>query len=144
MNLKTTFIALAAAVMLTFAGPATASHDGPHEGSRDYRMNFYACIDKDAVLEGANLWVNGTGIVELSDFILQKSKEKTPEGYPICTTISGYSIPLTLVGTFNRMSDNKVLYILEIAYGGFSQPLYVYSTAPLHPAETKKSEERGV
>ena len=144
MNLKTTFIALAAAVMLTFAGPAAADHRGPHEGESKYRMNFYACIDKDVAIEAANVWVNTTGFKELEAFIFSKSKERTPDGHPVCSSISGVSAPLALVGTFNRLSDNQLMYVLKVNLDRFSKPLYVFSLKPLHGPVEAEPKGRGV
>ena len=125
---KMMMMALAAVVLLV--GPVAADHRGPHEGERQYAASIYACIDKEVALEAGYIWQNGTGTTELTAFLEERTREKTPEGYPVCASIGGIVTPIVVVGTFNRLSDNKILYIISMKYNGFTPTLYSFSFIP--------------
>ena len=128
MMFKKMMMSLAAVMLL--AGPATANHSGPHEGVPIFISSSYYCTSKEAALEAANAWVNGVGATELDAYIIAKALEDYKKGLTVCGEGSGRVTPVALVGTFNRLSDNKIMYVIEVHAGGLGFPLYMFFKDP--------------
>jgi len=127
--IKKMMMALAAVVLL--AGPVAADHSGPHEGVPVFLASSYYCTNKEAALGAANAWVNGVDTTELDAYIIAKAQEDYKKGFTVCGDGGGRVTPVALVGTFNRLSDNEIMYVIKTDAEGLDFPLYMFFRLPL-------------